>query len=58
MELKERFSKIVGSEFVADGTSERYIYSFDMTENSPRQPLMIVMPSTVQEVQKIIELAK
>ena len=57
MDIKQRFENIVGPKYVADGFGERYIYSFDMTENSPKKPLMIVMPSTVEEVQKIIELA-
>lgn len=57
MDIKKRFENIVGAKYVADGVGERYIYSFDMTENLAREPLMIVMPSSVEEVQKIIELA-
>ena len=57
MKLKQQFENIVGSEFVTDGAGERYIYSFDMTENPAQEPLMVVMPSSVEEVQKIIELA-
>ena len=57
MDLKQHFVKILGKEFVTDGEGERYIYSFDMTENPPKKPLMIVMPSTVEEIQQILQLA-
>ncbi len=57
MDLKQRFEKILGTKFVTDGAGERYIYSFDMTENPPKKPLMIVMPSTVEEIQQILQLA-
>lgn len=57
MDLKQRLENILGREFVADGAGERYIYSFDMTENPPKTPLMVVMPSTVEEIKKIVELA-
>jgi glycolate oxidase len=54
MKIKERLIGIVGPERVADGLAERYIYSQDMTENPAKQPAMIVMPGTVEEVQQII----
>ncbi|MHA2424549.1 MAG: FAD-binding oxidoreductase [Candidatus Thorarchaeota archaeon] len=57
MGLKTRFASIVGEAYVKDGLAERFVYSMDMTENPPRQPAMVVMPSTVDEVQDIIKLA-
>ncbi|MHA1638474.1 MAG: FAD-binding protein, partial [Candidatus Thorarchaeota archaeon] len=57
MDIKERFQKIVGEKFVADGSAERYIYAQDMTENPPCEPLLIVMPDTVDEIQEIVKLA-
>jgi glycolate oxidase len=49
--------KLVGAHSVSSEPPERYVYSFDMTENKPRKPLAVVMPSTVDQVQKIVELA-
>ena len=57
MSIKERLAKIVGSKNVADGVGERYVYSFDMTENPPNQPALVVMPSSVEEIQEIIRFA-
>ncbi len=57
MSVKERLIKIVGEKYVTDGAGERYVYSFDMTENPPKQPSLVVMPSSVEEVQGIIKLA-
>ncbi|MBN2230090.1 MAG: FAD-binding oxidoreductase [Candidatus Thorarchaeota archaeon] len=57
MSLKSRIEKIVGNKYVSDGAGERYIYSFDMTENPPQKPIMVVMPSNVEEIQSIIQLA-
>jgi glycolate oxidase len=57
MNLKQQFEEIVGIENVSDGAAEQYIYSFDMTENPPQRPRMVVMPSSVDEIQKIIQLA-
>lgn len=57
MDLKARLASIVGEEYVKDGLAERFVYSMDMTENEPREPAMVVMPSSVQEIQEIIKLA-
>lgn len=57
MDLSSRFAEIVGTEHVAAGSGEQYIYSMDMTENVPRRPMMVVMPSTVDEIQSIVRLA-
>ena len=55
--LKEKFERIVGADHVSDGSAERYVYSRDMTENPPREPQLVVMPSTAEEVQQIVRLA-
>lgn len=57
MQLKNELQRIVGKDFVADGLGERYLYSFDMTENPPREPMMVVMPGSVEEIQAILHLA-
>lgn len=57
MSIRERLSEIVGEKYVKDGAGERYVYSFDMTENPPMLPSAVVMPSTVEEIQEIIKLA-
>ena len=57
MSIKESLEQIVGPKFVSDKTAERFIYSRDMTENPPHSPSLIVMPDSVEQVQKIIELA-
>ena len=57
MSLKKKFEKIIGADHVSDGAAERYVYSRDMTENPPRAPQLVVMPSTAEEVQQIVRLA-
>ncbi|TFG31168.1 FAD-binding oxidoreductase [Candidatus Thorarchaeota archaeon] len=57
MDLKQRFADIVGDSYVSDGLAELYVYSFDMTENPPQRPRLVVMPSCVHEIQKIVQLA-
>jgi glycolate oxidase len=57
MSLKDRLTGIVGASFVSDSAGDLYIYGSDMTENPPRNPALVVMPSTTDEVRRIIELA-
>ncbi|MHA2015060.1 MAG: FAD-binding oxidoreductase [Candidatus Thorarchaeota archaeon] len=57
MSLLNRLSEIVGPNHVSDGPAERYVYSFDMTENEPCRPAAVVMPVTVAEIQRILRLA-
>ncbi len=57
MKLVDRLSDIVGPEYVSDRVPERYLYSFDMTENTPRRPAVVVMPEHVEEIQRIVRLA-
>jgi len=55
--LRRRLVEIVGERFVSDRPAERYIYSYDMTENPAREPAFVVMPATVEEVQQLVLLA-
>ena len=55
--LKDGLVEIVGERFVSDRASDLYIYGSDMTENPHRPPALVVMPSSTNEVQKIIEFA-
>lgn len=48
---------IVGTAFVSSDPATRYIYSQDLTENEPRWPIGVVMPGTVEEVQRIVREA-
>jgi glycolate oxidase len=48
---------IVGSEFVSNHQEELYLYSRDSGSEKPRTADYVVMPKTVEEIQKIIELA-
>jgi glycolate oxidase len=57
MNIKDRLIEIVGSKYVTDNLADRYIYSFDMTENPSNQPDFVVMPDTVYEIQAIVDLA-
>jgi FAD/FMN-containing dehydrogenase len=54
MKIKDRLIEIVGADRVADSLAEKYIYSYDMTENPSRQPALVVMPQTLEEVQQIV----
>ncbi len=57
MELVDRLTAIVGERFVSDRIPERYLYSYDMTENPPQRPALVVMPGGVDEIQQIVQLA-
>jgi len=55
--LKQKLISIVGEQYVSDGLAEKYVYSFDMTENPPKRPAMVVMPESVQQLQQIVRIA-
>jgi len=48
---------IVGEDYVSNRPEELYIYSHDAGAQKPRKVDYIVMPKTVEEVQKIVMLA-
>lgn len=57
MSLKKQLEDIVGEGNVSDRSVDLYLYGSDMTENEPRFPSIIVMPSTPEEVKQIVSLA-
>jgi len=57
MMIKEHLIEIVGDEHVTDNAADKHIYSFDMTENPPQRPDIVVMPDGVDEIRAIVELA-
>ena len=50
--------KIVGERYVSNDPEERFIYSRDMGTMEPSFPDFVVMPESVEEVQKIVLLAR
>jgi glycolate oxidase len=56
-EITNKLINIVGKDYVSDRPEELYIYSRDPGAQKPRQIDCVVMPKTVEEVQKIISLA-
>ncbi|MHA1265018.1 MAG: FAD-binding oxidoreductase [Candidatus Helarchaeota archaeon] len=57
MDLVAKLGEIVGTDFVSDRPEELFVYSRDMTENLPSMPDCVVMPESVEEVQRIMKLA-
>ena len=57
MILKDRFVEIVGERFVSNASGDLYLYGSDMTENPPRKPMLVVLPASAEEVQRIVALA-
>jgi FAD/FMN-containing dehydrogenase len=56
-EIIKKLVDIVGKDYVSNRPEELYIYSRDPGAQKPRQVSCVVMPKTVQEVQKIVTLA-
>jgi FAD/FMN-containing dehydrogenase len=56
-EILEKLVKIVGAEFVSDQPEEKYIYSMDPGTMPPREPDIVVMPGTSEDVRQIMILA-
>jgi FAD/FMN-containing dehydrogenase len=57
MDIHGSLVKIVGKERVSNSHEERFIYSRDPGAQHPRTVDYVVMPQTVEEVQKILLLA-
>ena len=49
--------EIVGKEFVSNKSEDLFIYSQDPGASEPRPVDFVVMPKTVEEIQKIVKLA-
>jgi glycolate oxidase len=56
-EIYDALVKIVGPEWVSDHAEERFIYARDPGTMEPREPDLVVMPNSTEEVQKIMVLA-
>jgi glycolate oxidase len=57
MDVLSRLSEIVGTDFASNRQEELYLYSRDSGAQRPREVAYVVMPKTVEEVQKIVRLA-
>jgi glycolate oxidase len=55
--ILEELAGIVGSTYVSGHPEEKFIYSRDPGTMDPCDPDYVVMPGTVEEVQKIVRLA-
>lgn len=57
MNIYNNLTDIVGRDFVSNRQEELFLYSRDMGAQHPRKVDYVVMPKTVEEVQKIVRLA-
>ena len=57
MDIYSCLIDIVGEDFASNRQEELYLYSRDPGAQHPRKVDYVVMPKTVEEVQKIVELA-
>lgn len=56
-EAFRKIEKIVGKNRVSLSPEILYVYSYDMTENEPSMPDMVVLPETTEEVSEIVKTA-
>ena len=56
-EIYQALVKIVGAEYVSRDPEERFIYSRDPGTMEPREPDLVVMPNSTEEVRQIVLLA-
>ncbi len=56
-ELLKQLSEIVGADYVSERPEELYLYSRDPGAQPPRRVDGVVVPKTVEEVQRIVALA-
>ncbi|MFH1135045.1 MAG: FAD-binding oxidoreductase [Pseudomonadota bacterium] len=57
VDILRELAGIVGERFVSAHPEEKFIYSRDQGTMEPRDPDFVVLPGTVEEVQKIVLLA-
>ncbi|MBN2151916.1 MAG: FAD-binding oxidoreductase [Candidatus Lokiarchaeota archaeon] len=55
--IKQELVKIVGDRWVSDDVEVLSNYGRDMTENEPNRPDFVVLPDTVDHIQRIVKLA-
>ena len=56
-EILKKLEEIVGKSFISNKAEDLYIYSQDPGASKPRPADFVIMPKTVEEVQKIVKLA-
>ncbi len=56
-EVYKQLADIVGEQYVSNHQEERFIYARDPGTMEPREPDMVVMPNTTEEVRKIVLVA-
>ncbi len=56
--MKAKLAEIVGEGQVLDGRDQLELYSRDHSLASPRSPSYAVRPTTTQEIQQVVELAR
>ena len=56
-EIIKKLCDIIGKEFVSNKSEDLFIYSQDPGVSDPRPVDFVVMPKTVEEIQKIVKLA-
>ena len=56
-EILSSLLDVVGEDYVSNRPEELYIYSHDPGAQRPRKVDYVVMPKTVEEVQKVVMLA-
>lgn len=56
-EALRKIEGIVGKKRVSTSPEVLYVYSYDMTENEPSMPDMVVLPETTEEVSEIVKVA-
>ncbi|MEJ2251213.1 MAG: FAD-binding oxidoreductase [Candidatus Lokiarchaeota archaeon] len=56
-EISKKLEEIVGKNFVSDKSEELYIYSIDPGASEPREVNFVILPKTVEEIQKIVSFA-
>ncbi len=57
-EVKAELERIVGPDYVSDAAEELFFYSRDQGTMEPGFPDLVVMPGSVEAVQKIVRLAQ
>lgn len=56
-EVYKALAEIVGEEYVSDRREDLYIYSRDPGLAEPHEPDFVILPKTVEEVQRIVRFA-
>lgn len=55
--ILKQLQEIVGAEYATNDEALMYPYSYDLTWNDPHMPDYVVLPKTVEQIQRILRLA-